>query len=88
MKKPLNAYVAAISVGLAGLAFPATADDSLTDRAASAVGHYIAAQGNAALVQIREELTRDLARQIRPYLPEPERVSTAGTPPPKTAQAQ
>lgn len=67
----MNKTVAALALSLAALTGPAAAQDSLPARAATAVGHAIASQGNAALVQIREELKDTLLEQLRPYLPSP-----------------
>ena len=39
--------------------------------AASAVGAAIAAQGNAALAELRNELKDTVARQLKPLLPAP-----------------
>lgn len=45
---------------------------------ASAVGHWIAEQGNAALREIREELRRELEQQIQPLLPTPAQPADDG----------
>ncbi len=45
------------------------AEDSLPMRAASRVGVFIASQGNAALMEIRDELKKDLLKRLEPYLP-------------------
>jgi len=39
------------------------------------VGRAIASQGNAALIQIREELRRDLTESLKPLLPSPQHVA-------------
>lgn len=49
---------------------PAHAEESVAIRAASAVGAVIAAQGNAALVEIRREVKDALASQLKPFLPQ------------------
>ena len=60
---------AAIAAGLLGTG-PATAgEESLPSRAASMLGGYIAQQGNAALMQIRNDLKKDLTRTIKPFIP-------------------
>ena len=64
-------FAAAAIVALAAFAGPASAQDNLPARAISAVGYAIAAQGDAALVQIRQELKDTLLEQLRPYLPQP-----------------
>lgn len=38
---------------------------------ATVLGSWLAAQGNEALRDMREELTRDLERQLKPLLPKP-----------------
>lgn len=68
MNKPL---AAALVLSFAAFAGPAAAEESLSSRAASAVGAVIASQGNAALVQIRQELKETLLEQLRPWLPQP-----------------
>lgn len=56
---------------LAGASNPAAAAESLGDRAAVAVGHWIAAQGNQALRDIREEFRERLLETLKPVLPAP-----------------
>ena len=65
MNKPL---AAALVLSFAAFAGPAAAEESLSSRAASAVGAVIASQGNAALVQIRQELKDTLLEQRPPDL--------------------
>ena len=50
----------------------AQADDSLTQRVVTGVGQVIAAQGNAALTQIRVELGQTIEQALKPLLPTPE----------------
>lgn len=60
-------------VGLAlGPSLSASAQDPLLTRAATGVGKLIAAQGNAALLEIREELQKDLLKRLRPAVPVPD----------------
>jgi hypothetical protein len=66
--KPIAAAVLALSALLA--AAPAAAEDGLAGHAVTALGIAIAAQGDAALVQIREEVKQIVLERIRPYLPE------------------
>lgn len=63
----------------------AQADDSLTQRVVTGVGQVIAAQGNAALTQIRVELGQTIEQALKPLLPAPEAnsVATEGTAPVK-----
>ncbi len=48
---------------------PAAAADSSGARIATGVGRVIAAQGNVALVRIREELKDNLLETLKPLLP-------------------
>lgn len=61
-------FTALFAVALLGTA-PVHAEESLVSRVATGVGHAIAAQGNAALAQIREEVKDKLADSIKPFLP-------------------
>ncbi|TJY60797.1 hypothetical protein E4T66_09015 [Sinimarinibacterium sp. CAU 1509] len=73
------------AVALLGVSVSAQADESLTQRVATGVGQVIAAQGNAALMQIREELQQRLIETVSPLMPNPEQsgesapVRLAGT---------
>ncbi|MGH8441449.1 MAG: hypothetical protein ACRETF_00945 [Nevskiaceae bacterium] len=59
------------AAALALCAFTGTATaDSLPSRAVSALGSAIAAQGNAALIQIRKEVKASALQAIKPLLPE------------------
>ena len=54
---------------LAGASVPAAASqENLPTRAINALGFAIAAQGDAALASIREELKEAMADHIKPYL--------------------
>jgi hypothetical protein len=57
---------------------PARADEGLAVRVATGVGQLIAAQGNAALVTIRDEFTDQLVETIKPFLPAPDETSSSG----------
>lgn len=60
-----------LGTALIGASVTAQADDNfLTQRVATGVGRIIAAQGNAALNQIREELREVLNRSVEPLPPE------------------
>ena len=89
MNKTMKNRTGAALVALAFAAFaaPAAADD-ITTRTAIAVGQAIAAQGNAALVEIRQELKDALLEQIKPLLPEPAPESRPPVPPVATASRQ
>lgn len=47
------------------------ADASLSGRAATGIGQYIAAQGNAALAELRQRFVAELSDQIQLFVPEP-----------------
>ena len=62
---------AALALSLAATS-PANADEGLALRLAMSAGSAIAAQGNAALAEIRRELKDTLADHlIKPFLPAP-----------------
>ncbi|MFA5937915.1 MAG: hypothetical protein WC809_01055 [Sinimarinibacterium sp.] len=65
-RKSLSVLVAASLLGFSSIA---SADGSLSQRVATGVGRVIAAQGNAALDQIREELGQTIEKTIQPWLP-------------------
>jgi parvulin-like peptidyl-prolyl isomerase len=75
---------ALLALGCAGPA--AAADQGLPGRAINALGIAIASQGDAALVQIREELKDTLREHIKPYLPRPEARADAKSDPTDVAQ--
>lgn len=77
MKKSI---AAAIVLGLATFSGSAAANDDLRTRLMVSAGAAIAAQGNAALAQIREELKDSLMDQIKPYLPKPAQETPAEHP--------
>lgn len=56
---------------LLGASFASQAADLSGARIATGVGQWIAAQGNAALEDIREDLQKDLADRLKPVLPAP-----------------
>jgi len=64
--------------------FPGLASaDSLSSRAANALGVVIASQGNAALAQIQRELKESALEAMKPFLPEapaPDTQTPAETP--------
>ena len=72
-----KATLVATALTLAG---PAAAADSAGERAASAVGHWIAMQGNQALRDIREDLKDRLADSLKPLLPTPDTLKAASAP--------
>ncbi|HEY1078021.1 MAG TPA: hypothetical protein VGE51_15115 [Fontimonas sp.] len=55
----------------------AHAEESLTQRVVTGVGQVIAAQGNAALTQIRVELGQTIEQALKPLLPTPEAGTVA-----------
>jgi hypothetical protein len=72
--KTFKTQIAAVltALSLAGASLPAAAQENLPARAINALGMAIAAQGDAALITIRQELKEALADHIKPYLPEPD----------------
>lgn len=83
-KSLFKATLIATALTLAG---PAAASDSPSERAASAVGHWIAMQGNQALRDIREDLKDRLSDSLKPLLPTAESLKPAATPATDTAQS-
>jgi hypothetical protein len=67
-RRPLAQVVLAIA--LIGGSAGAQAADSVGGRVANGLGRWIAAQGNAALNELREDLKRDLSQRLQPLLPE------------------
>jgi len=70
LKTQIGAVLTALC--LAGASLPAAAQDSMPARAINALGLAIKSQGDAALVQIRQELKETLRDHIQPLLPKPE----------------
>jgi hypothetical protein len=60
---------ATLALALLGTAAPALAADSLTTRVALGLGNAIAAQGNAAFQQIRNDLREELSERFHSLLP-------------------
>jgi hypothetical protein len=75
MTKTFKTQIGAVltALCLTGASLPAAAaQENLPTRAINALGMAIAAQGDAALVTIRQELKEVVADHIKPYLPEPD----------------
>ncbi len=66
--------LAAAALALCAFTGTASAADTLQSRAMSALSVAIASQGNAALIQIREEIRQTALEAIKPFLPEPEKA--------------
>ena len=69
-----NRTLAAAALALCAFTGPASAVERPTELMTAtmvAVGHAIASQGNAALIQIRKELKQSALESIKPYLPAP-----------------
>jgi heme O synthase-like polyprenyltransferase len=63
---------AALVVAGLGTAHAAQAQQAeVTNAVVMTVGQWIAAQGNAALIQVREDMKRDALKHVDPYLPQP-----------------
>lgn len=88
MNKAFNTRIGAALVALSFSAFAGTAaaDEGIATRTAVAVGHIIAAQGNAALVEIRRELKDALLEQVKPLLPKPAPEAQPAAPAPALAR--
>lgn len=70
--------IAGLLMGMSGTA----AADELGQRAATGVGQVIAAQGNAALEQIRRELQQRIEQTLQPLTPGPQGLADAPGPDP------
>lgn len=68
-----------LALALLGATGPAAAAESTGTRAVAAVGHWIAAQGNAALRDIREDMRKRLSETLKPQLPAPTADSSTKT---------
>lgn len=60
-----------LAAALLCASFASQAADSVSTRAASGVGAWIAAQGNAALRELGQDLRKELRDSIKPLLPQP-----------------
>ena len=65
------AAITAFALALGTFAQDASANESLSTRAVNAIGIVIAAQGDAALVQIGRELKESALDAMKPFLPDP-----------------
>jgi hypothetical protein len=76
--------IAATALVLCAFAGSAPAADPLPKRAVTALGVAIAAQGDAALLQIRREIRQSAIAAMKPFLPDmakaPEQPKPAATP--------
>lgn len=81
-RKPLVALIASLLLLAAAPGAQAASDP--TQRVSTGVGRWIAAQGNAALRDITEDMRRELERDLRPLVPAPEGFgpNPAGNPSP------
>jgi hypothetical protein len=52
------------------------------------LGIYILSQGNEALLQIREDMRRNLTAHLKPYLPKPDAVVPDAAPAPSEPARQ
>jgi hypothetical protein len=80
-----NCSLAAVAMVLCTLTGAATATDSLSSRAVSALGSVIASQGDAALVQIRREIAESAREVMKPFLPAPQKAPEQAQPSDKPA---
>lgn len=70
-------YRPLIAAALLCASFGSQAADGVATRAASGIGPWIAAQGNAALRELGDELRRSLRQQMQPLLPQPAKTPDA-----------
>ncbi|WP_428310333.1 hypothetical protein [Hydrocarboniphaga sp.] len=68
----LKTFRPLVAAALLCASFGSQAADSMSTRAASGVGSWIAAQGNAALRELGQDLRKQLRDSIKPLLPQPE----------------
>jgi hypothetical protein len=66
-----STLAAATALALCAFAGTASAAESLPTRAVGAIGAVIAAQGDAAIIQIGIEFTQSALEAMKPFLPEP-----------------
>jgi hypothetical protein len=72
---------AATALVLCGFPGSVASADTLPSRVAASLGQVIAAQGNAALMQIRNDLKKSALKTIEPFLPKPDdSAESADTP--------
>jgi hypothetical protein len=64
------ALLAATTLGASSVA--QAQDQNVSSRVVVGLGAWIAAQGNAALAEVREDLKQDLRDAMKPLLPESE----------------
>jgi parvulin-like peptidyl-prolyl isomerase len=62
------------ALALLGLTGTASASDALPSRAVAAFGVALASQGDAALTQIRRELTQSALEAMKPFPPAPQKA--------------
>jgi len=66
--------LAAAALALVAFTGTASAEDTLSTRAMNALGVAIASQGDAALLQVRQELQQSALEAMKPFLPQPEQA--------------
>lgn len=71
MNKSIKIAAALVALSLGTATTAVNADEGFALRAAATVGSVIAAQGNAALAEIRREVKESLVQQLKPFLPQP-----------------
>jgi hypothetical protein len=83
-----KATLTALALALCSLTGTASANDGLPTRAVNALGAAVAAQGNAALVQIRRELKESALEAMKPFLPDADKAPEQQPQPASTPTAQ
>jgi hypothetical protein len=84
----LKTFRPLVAAALLCASFGSQAADSMTVRAASGVGAWIAAQGNAALRELGQDLRQQLRDQLKPLLPQPEPQPADASQPDMTVAAK
>lgn len=87
MKTNTLIKIAAATLLLTGSLNAQAADEAMSGRVVSGVGSWIAAQGNAALREIGDDLKQDLVQTLKPFIPAPSESDTATKPGDRAAGA-
>lgn len=70
MSKALFSSLMAAAL-MSGTASAQVTEANLSSRVATSIGSVIAAQGNIAFQEVRDELKRNLLKTLKPFLPKP-----------------
>ncbi len=75
-----STLAAVTALALCAFAGTAAAAESLPSRAVGAIGAVIAAQGDAALLEISREFKESALEAMKPFLPEPAQATDNAQP--------